>query len=60
MNGQYVGEANQLWAFNRQTRVVCIMAGGGLPFMPAMLLMAGRKIAADIESVRDSLGVDLE
>ena len=56
---QYVGELNQLWAFSRQNQVVCIMAGGGLPFMPAMLLMAGGKSAADINSIRDSLRVEI-
>lgn len=56
---QYVGEVNQLWAFNRQDQVVCIMAGGGLPFMPAMMLMAGGRTARDIESIGDSLGVEL-
>lgn len=56
---EYVGEVNELWAFNRQNQVVCITPGGGLPFMPAMMLMAGGKTAADLKSISDSLGVDL-
>jgi hypothetical protein len=56
---RYVGELNQLWAFHRQNQVVCIMAGGGLPFMPAMMLMAGGKSAEDIQSIGNSLGIEL-
>jgi hypothetical protein len=56
---QYVGEANQLWAFSRQNQVVCIMAGGGPPFVPAMVLMAGGKTARDLKAIGDSLGVKL-
>jgi hypothetical protein len=57
---QYVGEANQLWAFSRQNQVVCIMAGGAPPFMPAMVLMAGGKTARDLKAIGDSLGVKLK
>lgn len=56
---EYAGEVNQLWAFNRQNQAVCIMPGGGLPYMPAMMVMAGGKTAADLESIGDSLGVNL-
>ena len=56
---QYVGEINRLWAFNRQNQVVCIMAGGGPAFMPAMMLMAGGKTASDVTAIGDSLGVRL-
>lgn len=56
---QYAGEVNQLWAFNRQNQAVCIMPGSGLPFMPAMMLMAGGKTQADLKSISESLGVDI-
>jgi hypothetical protein len=56
---KYVGEVNQLWAFNRPNQVVCIMPSGGLPFMPSMMLMAGGKTAGDLKSISESLGVSL-
>lgn len=57
---KYAGEVNQLWAFHRQNQVVCIMPGGALPFMPAMMLMAGGKTAADLSAISVSLGVALD
>jgi len=56
----YVGELNQLWAFNRQNQVVCVTPGGGLPFQPAMMLLAGGKTRSDLRSIEDSLSLTLE
>ena len=56
----YVGELSQLWAFNRQNQVVCVTPGGGLPFQPAMMLLAGARTKSDLRSIEESLSVTLE
>lgn len=55
----YVGEVNQLWAFNRRNQVICVTPGGGLPFQPAMMLLAGAKTEADLHAIEKSLSVSL-
>jgi hypothetical protein len=57
---RYVGELNQLWAFNRQNQVVCVTPGGGLPFQPAMMILAGGKTRSDLRAIEESLSVALE
>lgn len=57
---KYAGEVNQLWAFGRKNQVVCVSAGGGLPFQPAMMLLAGGKTKRDLHVIEESLGVSLE
>jgi hypothetical protein len=56
----YVGELNQLWAFNRQNQVVCVTPGSGLPFEPAMILLAAGKSKKDWLSIEESLSVALK
>jgi hypothetical protein len=55
----YVGDMDQLWAFNRQNQVVCVTAGGN-PIGPAMTLHAGGKTKADLRSIEESLSVTFE
>jgi hypothetical protein len=56
---QYIGEVNRLWAFSRQDQVVCVMAGGSLPFQPAMDLLAAGKTRSDLRAIEESLSVKL-
>jgi hypothetical protein len=56
----FVGEVNQLWAFSRQNQVICVTPGGGLPFQPAMVLLAGGKTKRDFQGIEESLSVRLE
>jgi hypothetical protein len=56
---RYAGELNQLWAFSRQNQVVCVMPGGGLPHMPAMMLLGGAKTKDDLGAIEESLAVSL-
>lgn len=57
---KYVGQCNQLWAFSRPNQAVCIMANESLPFLSAMMLMAGGKTPADLEAIGQSLRVKLD
>lgn len=57
---KYAGEVNQLWAFGKQNQVVCVTVGGGLPFQPAMMLLAGGKTKRDLAAIEESLSVSLE
>jgi hypothetical protein len=55
----YCGEVNRMKAYSRSNQVVCLMPGGGVPFTPAMGVLAGGKTRGDLQAIANDLGVTL-